>query len=273
MLFLRGQLCEAQVERGGPDSTVVRDSTSAQDTVTQFDRSGPDSTVVRDSTATKIKPAEEMEQEPEAAPRTEQSIVDDAITWVRRLLFRGAFDATQIGAYASYQLTAWSEATGSSGPIQARVSVMYLGSMTWLGKRAEWLQASYQTVEDEPALIEFDFLVPPGVRIQEIYRALYRMNRGPLKAAVLDMPANQLDYDRTDHAEAIGEETVKLYSGTFTCEKMRGAGSDGADVVFYRAPNVPPLSIVRLGYGELGLTYTGGGIDATPRFDSPPQPR
>jgi hypothetical protein len=238
-----------------------RDTTRTKDTTEIADTTRQQSDTTR---------AAQESEEPAAKPpaNAEKAVVDLATTWLRRLLYRGKLDVSVIGAYAQYQVTAWGENVGSSGPVEDRLTISYLGTSPFMGKNAEWLQAAFQTVEEEPKLVEFDLLLPSAPHVADIYRALYRVNRGETKALDLSLP-NQIDYDREDRPAAETAEALKLYSGTYLCEIFRGAGADGAAVVIYRSDNVKPLCVVRLGYGSEGLTYTGGGDDAEPRFVVP----
>jgi hypothetical protein len=200
---------------------------------------------------------------------SEKEWVETAQKWVKRLLFRGELDSKVIGAYAQYQLTSWSEAGGSFGPIHARVTVAYLGSTRWQDKNAEWLQTVFQTLEGEPMLVEFDMTVPTGVMVHEVYQAYYRVNRGVIRSISIGAAPSEVDFDSGDRPAAEGTEEVKLYSGTYQTEKFRGSGEGGLEVVIYRSASAPPLGVVRLGYGDEGLTYTGGGNDAVARFIPP----
>ena len=195
-----------------------------------------------------------------------------ADTWVRRLLLRGWLDTSHIGAFARYQLTSWSQGIGSYGPIEARLTVYYLGSTEWMGNDAEWLQVAVQTMEDEPILIEYDLIVPAKQKIDEIYRVLYRVDRGDVKTGNLNLPENVVDYDKLDDPSEEGLEDLEFYSGIFETEVFHGSGTNGADVYIYRADKMPPLGIVVLGYGDEGLTFTSSGTDAAPRFYAPPPP-
>ena len=195
-----------------------------------------------------------------------------ANAWVRRLVYRGWLDTSHIGAFARYQLTAWSQAIGSYGPIEARITAYYLGQTEWMGKDAEWLQIAVQTVDDEPTLIEYDLVVSSKAKVDEIYRALYRIDRGEVKAANLSLPDNVLDYDKLDEPSEEGLEDLEFYSGVFETEVFHGSGTNGADVYIYRADKMPPLGIVVLGYGDEGLTFSSSGTDASPRFYVPPPP-
>jgi hypothetical protein len=141
-----------------------------------------------------------------------------------------------------------------------------------MGRDAEWMQAVYQTVEGEPTTVEYDLIVPSSSDIKKIHRILYRVDGGDIKGTDLSVASTELDYDAADSPTEEGAEQIKLYSGTFTVNKYRGSGTDGAAVVIYRSKTVPPLDIVRLGYGDEGLTLIGTGSDAAPRFDVAPPP-
>jgi hypothetical protein len=238
------------------DTTRTKDTTETADTTTIKSSAPRESDAVEEQAA---KPAE----------NPEKIAVEQAITWLRRLLYRGKLDVSVIGAYAQYQVTAWGENVGSFGPVEGRLTISYLGTSPFMGKNAEWLQAAFQAVEEEPIIVEFDLLLPSVPRVADVYRALYRVNRGETKALELNLPPNQIDYDREDRPAAETTEELKLYAGTFVCERFRGAGTEGAGVVIYRSDNVKPMNVVRLGYGDEGLTYTGGGNDAEPRFVVP----
>ena len=261
--LLTAQVCRAQYELpDNRDTTIAKDTTGAVDT----SRTPPDTTRA---------PEESEEQAARPFMTPEKAVIERATTWLRRMLYRGKLDATVIGAYAQYQITAWSENVGSYGPVEARMTISYLGTSQFLGKNAEWLQAAYQTVEEEAKLVEFDLLLPSAPHVVEIYRVIYRVNRGEMHSLDLNLPPDKIDYDRNDRPESETTEELNLYSGKYVCEKLRGAGVDGADVVIYRSDKVKPLCIVRLGYGGEGMTYTGGGNDAVARFNiaPPPSPR
>jgi hypothetical protein len=195
-----------------------------------------------------------------------------ADNWVRRLIYRGWLDTSHIGAFARYQLTSWNQAVGSYGPIEARITVYYLGSTDWMGQDAEWLQVAVQTMEDEPILIEYDLIVASKPRVKDIYRVLYRVDRGDVKTGNLNVPENVVDYDKLDEPTQEGVQDLEFYSGVYQTEVFHGSGTNGADVYIYRADKLPPLGIVVLGYGEEGLTFTSSGSDAAPRFYAPPPP-
>lgn len=209
----------------------------------------------------------------ETLPEPHAAQIKLADTWVRRLVFRGWLDTSHIGAFARYQLTSWSQAIGSYGPIDARVTVYYLGPTEWLGEDAEWLQVAVQTMEDEPILIEYDLIVSSKPKVDNIYRVLYRVDRGEVRAGNLTLPENIVDYDKIDEPTQEGLEDLEFYSGIFESEVFHGSGTNGADVYIYRADKMPPLGIVVLGYGDEGLTFTSSGTDAAPRFYVPPPPR
>ncbi len=195
-----------------------------------------------------------------------QSAVHLATTWVRRLLLRGWMNPTTIGAYATYSLTSWSEGTGSYGPVEARVTMHYLGPAEWLNKEAETLQAAVQFMDAEQTLIEYDFVLPATQRVTEIYRALYRVDRGDVLPTKLELDPGQLDYDAVDKPVTAGRRIMKVYAGEFDTEMYRGSGTDGSEVIIFRSAAVPPLEILVLGYGNEGLTYSSGGNNPTPRF-------
>lgn len=239
-----------------------------QDTIGTADADSTDSTKATPKSAEDVDPDQENEVMEKPAVN-EKEIVADAVLWIRRLLFRSAFNSTEIGAFSQYQITSWSEGRGSYGPVEARLSVAYLGSSDYEGKPAEWIQASYQTADGEPFLVEFDLTVPSSPRINQIQRAFYRVNRELVKSISFALPANSVDQDSLDRPLSEGAEDVELYSGTFRAEKFRGTGSEGVDVVYYRVDSLPPLGILRLGYGDKVLTYTGGGSDAVSRFHTP----
>jgi hypothetical protein len=232
-----------------------------------------DSTAKGDSTAHPAakKPAEQTEDPvAEAPPRmTDKQLLDMAGRWIQRMLYRGALDTKVIGAHATYQLTAWSEAGGSYGPVEARITVSYLGTISHQGKEAEWLQAIYQTMNDEQAVVEFDLTVAAAPDIKEIQRVFYRVDGGSVLPVSFSELYGAQNADSVDHAVDEGPDQVRLYAGTFEADKFRGVGDNGSDVVIYRAANVPPLGIVRMGYGDQGLTYISGGNNAAARFLPP----
>jgi hypothetical protein len=241
-------------------SDSAKDSTAVTDTLEVQDQSP-----LLDTNYVKPAPTDKT-GDPHSA------VLSRVNTWVRRLLYRGWLDTSHIGVYARYQLTSWSPGIGSFGPIEAQITVYYLGSTEWMGKDAEWLQVAVQMMEEEPLLVEYDLIVPSKQKVDEIYRVLYRVDRGEVKTANLSLPETIMDYDRVDEPTQEGLEDLEFYSGIFQTEVFRGSGTDGADVYIYRAQKMPPLGIVVLGYGDEGLTFMSSGSDATPRFYVPAPP-
>jgi hypothetical protein len=259
--------------------TIIRDTTKFVPDTTDVMAADSDSVKV-DSAKTDtlngeaVEPVEQENVLPSNAGQSgEDALYNEAFTWLKRLLFRGSFDARNIGAYARYQLTAWNEALGSNGPILGRIGIYYLGSSEWMGRDAEWLQAVYDAAGQEPSRVEFDLIVPTASPIREIYRIIYRIDEGEMKTTSLPAAKQEeLDYESADRPESEGPDDIKLYSGTYETEKFRGVGANGAVVVINRSKTVPPLGIVRLGYGDFGLTLIDKGLDAAARFDVPPPP-
>lgn len=220
------------------------------------------------------RPPDTLQAQPPAPGKSpEQLALEQGNVWLRRLLFRSQPDYTVVGAYARYQLTDWSENLGSHGSVKAKLAVYYLGSSSWLGEDAEWLQAVYQTTDAEPIRIEYDIIVPSARKIPEVFRLLYRIDRGEINTASLALPEGMFDYETGDFPREEGMELVELYSGKYQTRRLRGSGVNGAEVLIYIGDDLPPLGIVRLGYGGEGLTVTGTGVELTPRFDVPPPPR
>jgi hypothetical protein len=215
-----------------------------------------------------IPAADEVVPEAKNVPTT--GVVAQANTWLKRLLFRGKLDATEIGAYAQYQLTEWGEKVGSYGNVQARLTIYYLGSSEWQGRDAEWLQAVFQTVEGEPTTVEYDLIVPSASEIKQVYRTFYRVDGGELQSITLGTGGDQPDFDAADQPTDEGTDRIRLYSGAYDVEKSRGTAINGGQVVLYHSKSVLPLGLVRLGYGDEALTLIGTGSDAAARFDAPP---
>ena len=202
-----------------------------------------------------------------------ENVLEQANTWLRRLLFRGELNSSHIGAYAQYQLTAWREGIGSHGPVLAQLTVYALGPTEYLGEDAEWLQAVYRTMDGEPTVVEYDLTVPPVSKVEKVFRLLCRVDHGETHSTSLAIPEGQVDYDIADRTIPISEEEMRLYSGTYRTRVLRGSGFNGAPVVIYKTDELPPFGVVILGYGEQGLTYIGGGRDGAPVFSVPPPPR
>jgi len=197
-------------------------------------------------------------------------LMKQALLWVRRLLYRGFLDNSTSGASATYALTEWNETAGPQGPVIAHVTIVYLGAASWLGKPAEWFQATYKSFENERPTVDFDLvLAENGGHLAEAYRALWRMDDEELTAVAFNDTRGAYDFDREDTPQA-GEQTVlKLFAGEFPVTKYVGSGVDGAKVVAYRATDVPPLDIVRLGYGRHSLNLRSRASDVLPKLEVP----
>ncbi|MCL4306144.1 hypothetical protein KJZ99_09530 [bacterium] len=210
-------------------------------------------------------------------PVQEEAVQDDpaarlrsqALTWVRHLLYRGFLDDEVSGVMAVYALTEWKESTGPFGPVIAHLSITYHGGVSWMGKNAAWLQATYKSLETDRPSVDFDLVVERGEKIGEVYRGLWRMNKEPFSNVSFVLPQSVFDDDRLDQPRP-GEKTeLKLYSGTFPVTVYRGSGAEGAKVVAYRSTGIPPLGLVRLGYGTHCLNLRDRAVDVEPRFEVP----
>jgi hypothetical protein len=208
----------------------------------------------------------------EYTPTIEDVAIGTAKTWLRRLLYRGWVNPTIIGAYSTYQLTDWSEATGSYGGVEGRLTIHYLGPIEWMGRDAESFQAAFQALDEESNLVEFDLILPATQRVSEIFRSLMRVNRGDLRPTSFALPEGIVDYDVLDRALEAGKRDLKIYAGTFETELYRGSGTDGSEVLIHRAAKIAPLEIAILGYGAQALTYSSSGSNVVPRFRVPPTP-
>lgn len=207
---------------------------------------------------------------PEVAPGPPAA--DLAKRWTRRLLLRGVLNTNHIGAFAEYQLTDWSLATGSGGPIRAYLKVVYLGPIIFLGEDAEWVQVSVRVLGEVDKRVAFDFLLPTSAEQFLPLRTLVREEGQALREISFALPAGRADYDALDNPRDVGEETVELSHGKYYCGHFRGSGEDGAPVDLFLSPEVSPYGIVVMGYGDEGLTLIRKGADATPLFDVPPPP-
>lgn len=268
-LCLTGLAFAQYEEETPPDSTVVADSSLADSADAKVD--GSDNSDA--DTATPRRKRYESE-ETAAAPDTsiEQRAIRTAQLWLRRLLYRGWINPTIIGAYSTYQLTDWSEATGSYGAVEGKLTIHYLGPTEWVGKDAESFQAAFQSMDEENNLIEFDLILPANQKITESYRTLMRVNRAELRVSSLALPASQIDFDVLDRPVEDGARSLKLYAGTFETTVYRGSGDDGSAVVIYRAKNIAPIEVAALGFGEQALTFASTGSNVVPRFKVPPPP-
>ncbi len=192
-----------------------------------------------------------------------------ALTWVRRLIYRGFLDDQVTGTSATYALTEWSESSGPHGPVLAHVSVVYLGSVSWLGKPSTWFQATYKSLDGDRPSVDFDLVLAGRDQLGEAYRALWRVNKEELTAFSFEVPSSEFDSDRDDKPRSGDQTTLKLYSGDFPVTLYRGSGTDGAKVIAYRTKDVPPLSLVRLSYGNMSLNLRDRASDVEPKLQVP----
>ena len=155
----------------------------------------------------------------------------------------------------------------------AQITIQYLGSLTWLGKDAEWLQASVRVLDEEETNIDYDLIVPSAEKVTDIYRVLYRIDRGNIQTGSFVLPETVVDYDKIDQPQELDPKEIRLFAGTYETKVFSGSGSYGANVYIYRAQPLPPLGIVILGYGNYGLTLKKTGSNAAPRMNIPPPPQ
>jgi hypothetical protein len=193
----------------------------------------------------------------------------NALKWVRRLVYRGFIDDQLTGTSATYALTEWKEASGPAGPVLAYVTVVYLGAVSWLGQPSTWIQATYKSLDVDRPSVDFDLVLAGRENLGEAYRALWRVNKEELKSFSFGVRPGEFDYDREDKPTPGKELTLKLYAGDFSVTEYRGSGADGEKVVAYRADEVPPLSLVRLGYGNMSLNLRDRATDVEPRLQVP----
>ena len=106
-------------------------------------------------------------------------------------------------------------------------------------------------------------------KLGEAYRALWRVNKEELAAVRFGVPSGEFDYDRDDEPRAGEQTTLKLYAGDFPVTLYRGSGGDGAKVIAYRNNEVPPLSLVRLSYGNMSLNLRDRASDVEPKLQVP----
>ncbi|MBU0691977.1 hypothetical protein KKH18_09220 [bacterium] len=197
-------------------------------------------------------------------------LVGKAITWTRRMLYRGFPSLSTTGTWATYQESDWGLKQGAHGSIRAHFTVNYLGAIPWMSKQAEHMQIVYRTLDAPKMTIEFDlvFSMNDG-KIETIHRSLYRVNKGELTPASFDLPENTLDYDRLDKPKSDERAELRLYSGTYDATVYSGTGINAAKVYAYRVAGLPPLDLVMLGYGNEALIYKSGGDGAEERFEAP----
>jgi hypothetical protein len=271
LLVGAGNCLRAQDEPRAPADSTTSDSAAApkKSRLQQAIEAGERAAEQPDGD-TSFTPASTLS--PTSASNAEQLAVQTAVTWVHRLLFRGWLNPTVIGGFATYQLTSWGEGSGSYGPVDGKLTIHYLGSAEWNGKDAEWLQAAFYTMQSDPELIEFDLIVPANQRVTEVYRALYRVDRGELRPITFAPASGAGDVDASDRPVEMGAKSVHIYAGDFECKVYRGNGNIGSDVLVYRDEDISPLEVVVLGYGDEGLTFSATGSEVTPRFSSPPPP-
>ncbi|MFH1010382.1 MAG: hypothetical protein V1784_04005 [bacterium] len=210
----------------------------------------------------------------EAVPETlaGPSAFEQAKLWTRRLLLRGVLNTNHIGAFAEYQLTDWSLVSGSMGPVRLNLKVVYLGSASFMGQEAEWVQASVRVFGETDTRILFDFLFPSRDKREAPLRTLVKEEGQSLREISLALPAGAPDYDAMDNPRDIGEKLIELSHGKYSCRHFRGAGDNGAEVHLFLSPEVNPYGVVVMGYGDEGLTLIRKGADATPLLDVPPPP-
>jgi hypothetical protein len=192
--------------------------------------------------------------------------------WTRRLLLRGVLNTNHIGAYAEYQMTDWSLAGGSMGPVELNLKVVYLGPVSFMGQDADWVQVSALVLGETDTKIIFDFLLPSGDKHEGPLRSLAEEEGHPVREISFALPAGAPDYDALDNPRDIGEKLVELSHGKYPCRHFVGSGDNGEQVDLFLSPQVDPYGIVVMGYGDQGLTLTGKGSDATPLLDVPPPP-
>jgi hypothetical protein len=95
------------------------------------------------------------------------------------------------------------------------------------------------------------------------------VNKDELKSFSFALPMNAFDYDREDKPAPSNESVLKLYAGDFNVREYRGSGADGSKVIAYRASEVPPLGLVRLGYGNMCLNLRDRASDVEPKLEVP----
>jgi hypothetical protein len=247
---------------GEPDSTA--------DTVKV--KKPEDSLKTTDEAKSKKQLYEQEQDQAEPSIDTPQ-IKQMADTWVRHLLLRGWLVTSHIGAYSTYQLTGWNRGGGSYGPVEARISVYYLGTTEWMGKDAEWIQVIFRYLGEMETTIDYDFIVTVSAdHITEFNRVLYRIDQDEILTGNFNLPEDVTDYDQKDDPHEVDEEQIRLYVGSFDTKIYAGSGAGAAAVYAYRATDLAPLQLVILGYGDKGLTLTSMGADARPRMSVPPPP-
>jgi len=253
LLLLSTGTALAQYPVNAPSRNDQADSLEA-DTTAQDSLTIPQSTV-------------DSEAEQEAAAQSK--VQADALKWVRRLLYRGFFDDENTGVSAVYALTAWKESSGPYGPVLAHVTVTYLGAVSWLGKPSAWIQATYRSFEPGRPTVDFDIIMDTGEQLGDVHRGLWRVNKDELSSVSFKLPPGELDIDRQDRPRGEEQSELKLYAGTFPVTVYRGSGAEGEKVVAYRGEDIPPLNLVRLGYGTFCLNLRDRANDVEPKLQVP----
>lgn len=238
----------------------------------QFDYGVEPDTLKADSTvADTIEADIEDEDGAVTSPETPlDEIVDRAITWTRRMLYRGFPSLSTTGTWATYQESDWGPKQGAHGSIRAHLTVNYLGPTSWMSKQAEHMQVVYRTLDAPKMTIEFDLILgTSNGKIETIHRALYRVNNGGLMPAEFGLPENTLDYDKIDKPKADEHTELRLYSGTYDATIYAGTGMNAKKVYAYRVTGLPPLDLVMLAYGNEAMIFKSGGEGAEERFEAP----
>lgn len=240
----------------------------------QYSYTGKPQTAETDTLTTDSLSADTVKSEKPAVFEPSESdklseLRKQALTWVRRLVYRGFLDDETTGTSATYALTEWSESSGPHGPVLAHITVIYLGSVSWLGKPSAWFQATYKSFDDDRPTVDFDLVLSAGTGLGEAYRSLWRVNKEELSNCNFAVAPGQFDYDRDDSPKSGDETVLKLYSGEFPVTKYIGSGAEGLKVVIYRGSDVPPLGIVRLGYGGYSLNLRDRANDVEPKLQVP----
>jgi hypothetical protein len=224
---------------------------------------------VQDSGKTDTTEAITEDEEVPAATPTED-LVKQAITWTRRMLYRGFVSLSTTGSWATYQESDWGRSQGAHGPIRAHFTVNYLGAIPWMSKQAEHMQVVYRTLDAPKVTIEFDLVLNVvNGKVETIHRALYRVNKSELLPADFGIPEDILDYDRLDKPKSEERTELRLYSGTYDATVYAGTGINAAKVYAYRVTDLPPLDLVLLGYGDEAMILKSSGEGAESRFDAP----
>jgi hypothetical protein len=197
-------------------------------------------------------------------------VLEKAILWTRRMMYRGFLDVATTGTWARYAESSWNKTSGSYGPVRAHMTVNYLGATSWMGMPAEHFQTVYRSLGIPKVTVVLDLITSGSAKIDTIRRVLYRVDRGDIQPAVFTLPEGTLDFDRLDQPTAEETKELKMYSGTYEATVYAGSGASAAKVFAYRVADLPPLSLVILGYGEEALIFKSGGDGAEPSFEAPP---